>query len=165
MAIGPTIDNGFYYDVDLDRSLTQEDLDAIEKRMLELAKTNYDVVKKRVSWQDARDTFEKRGEPYKMAILDENLIQLDFSSLLKSLSLIYSLLSSEYSDRLYAAICFTSICLFARLRLWTKTSGFSICVAIFFKVCRELTPLKIEGLGGVDCVHVLFRLAFEIYRV
>lgn len=73
MAIGPTIDNGFYYDVDLDRSLTQEDLDAIEKRMLELAKTNYDVVKKSVSWQEARDTFEKRGEPYKMAILDENI--------------------------------------------------------------------------------------------
>ena len=73
MAIGPTIENGFYYDVDLDRSLTQEDIDAIEKRMLELAKTNYDVVKKRVTWQEARDTFEKRGEPYKMAILDENI--------------------------------------------------------------------------------------------
>ncbi|OOF47495.1 threonine--tRNA ligase [Rodentibacter trehalosifermentans] len=73
MAIGPTIENGFYYDVDLDRSLTQEDLEAIEKRMLELAKTNYDVVKKRVSWQEARDTFEQRGEPYKMAILDENI--------------------------------------------------------------------------------------------
>ena len=73
MAIGPTIENGFYYDVDLDRSLTQEDIDAIEKRMLELAKTNYDVVKKGVSWQEARDTFEQRGEPYKMAILDENI--------------------------------------------------------------------------------------------
>ena len=73
MAIGPTIENGFYYDIDLDRSLTQEDLDAIEKRMLELAKTNYNVVKKRVTWQEARDTFEKRGEPYKMAILDENI--------------------------------------------------------------------------------------------
>ncbi|WP_118855069.1 threonine--tRNA ligase [Haemophilus haemolyticus] len=73
MAIGPTIENGFYYDIDLDRSLTQEDLDAIEKRMLELAKTNYDVVKKRVTWQEARDTFEKRGEPYKIAILDENI--------------------------------------------------------------------------------------------
>lgn len=73
MAIGPTIDNGFYYDVDLDHSLTQDDLEKIEKRMLELAKTNYDVVKKRVSWQEARDTFEKRGEPYKMAILDENI--------------------------------------------------------------------------------------------
>ncbi|WP_409500349.1 threonine--tRNA ligase [Mannheimia glucosida] len=73
MAIGPTIENGFYYDIDLDRSLTQEDLDALEKRMLELAKTNYDVVKRPVSWQEARDTFEQRGEPYKMAILDENI--------------------------------------------------------------------------------------------
>ena len=73
MAIGPTIENGFYYDVDLDRSLTQEDIDAIEKRMLELAKTNYDVIKNPVSWQEARDTFKKRGEPYKMAILDENI--------------------------------------------------------------------------------------------
>ena len=73
MAIGPTIENGFYYDVDLDRSLTQEDIDAIEKRMLELAKTNYDVIKTPVSWQEARDTFEKLGEPYKMAILDENI--------------------------------------------------------------------------------------------
>ena len=73
MAIGPTIENGFYYDVDLDRSLTQEDIDAIEKRMLELAKTNYDVIKTPVSWQEARDTFEKCGEPYKMAILDENI--------------------------------------------------------------------------------------------
>ncbi|QLB13029.1 Ser-tRNA(Thr) hydrolase /threonyl-tRNA synthetase [Bisgaardia hudsonensis] len=73
MAIGPTIENGFYYDVDLDRSLTQEDLDKLEKRMLELAKTNYDVVKKPVSWQEARDTFEQRNEPYKMAILDENI--------------------------------------------------------------------------------------------
>ncbi|GEK09668.1 threonine--tRNA ligase [Pseudoalteromonas sp. McH1-7] len=77
MAIGPTIDNGFYYDVDLDHSLTQEDLEAIEKRMLELAKTNYDVVKKKVSWQEARDAFEARGETYKMEILDENIAKDD----------------------------------------------------------------------------------------
>jgi threonyl-tRNA synthetase len=73
MAIGPTIDNGFYYDVDLEHSLTQDDLDAIEKRMLALAKTNYDVVKKTVSWQEARDAFEARGEGYKIQILDENI--------------------------------------------------------------------------------------------
>ncbi len=46
MAIGPVIENGFYYDVDLDHSLTQEDLETLEKRMLELAETDYDVVKK-----------------------------------------------------------------------------------------------------------------------
>ncbi len=81
MAIGPTIDKGFYYDVDLDRSLTQEDLEVLEKRMLELAKTNYDVVKKVVSWQETRDTFEARGEPYKMAILDENIDRCDTPAL------------------------------------------------------------------------------------
>ena len=77
MAIGPTIDNGFYYDIDMEHSLSQDDLDAIEKRMLELAKTNYDVVKKTVSWQEARDTFEARGETYKMEILDENIAKDD----------------------------------------------------------------------------------------
>ncbi|QGM81054.1 threonine--tRNA ligase [Otariodibacter oris] len=81
MAIGPTIDNGFYYDVDLDRSLTQEDIDALEKRMHELADTNYDVVKKRVTWQEAHDVFEQRGEPYKMAILDENIAKTDSPAL------------------------------------------------------------------------------------
>lgn len=47
MAIGPVIDNGFYYDVDIDRTLNQEDLDLLEKRMLELAKKDYDVIKKK----------------------------------------------------------------------------------------------------------------------
>ncbi|MCH1926440.1 threonine--tRNA ligase [Shewanella sp. C32] len=73
MAIGPVIDNGFYYDVDLDHKLTEEDIAKLEERMMELAKTQYDVVKKVVTWQEARDTFEQRGEPYKMAILDENI--------------------------------------------------------------------------------------------
>jgi threonyl-tRNA synthetase len=77
MAIGPTIDNGFYYDIDMEHSLSQDDLDAIEKRMLQLAKTNYDVVKKTVSWQEARDTFEARGETYKIEILDENIAKDD----------------------------------------------------------------------------------------
>jgi threonyl-tRNA synthetase len=47
MAIGPVIDNGFYYDVDIDRTLTQEDLDLLEKRMHELADKDYDVIKKK----------------------------------------------------------------------------------------------------------------------
>ncbi|MDO2947838.1 threonine--tRNA ligase [Aeromonas simiae] len=77
MAIGPVIDNGFYYDVDLDRALTDEDLAALEARMLELASKDYDVVKKKVSWQEARDTFESRGETYKMEILDQNVARDD----------------------------------------------------------------------------------------
>ncbi|MBE1288155.1 MAG: threonine--tRNA ligase [Alteromonadaceae bacterium] len=75
MAIGPVIDNGFYYDIDLDHSLSQDDLNKLEKRMLELAKTSYDVIKKVVSWEEARNTFASRGESYKIEILDENIGQ------------------------------------------------------------------------------------------
>ena len=77
MAIGPTIENGFYYDVDLEHRLTDADLDILEKRMLELAKTSYPVVKKVVSWQEARDAFEVRGESYKVEILDQNIAKTD----------------------------------------------------------------------------------------
>jgi threonyl-tRNA synthetase len=77
MAIGPTIDNGFYYDVDLDQPLNQDDLEKIEKRMMELAKTGYTVVKDVVSWQEARDAFESRDEMYKIQILDENIAKDD----------------------------------------------------------------------------------------
>ncbi|KLV47728.1 threonine-tRNA ligase [Aeromonas caviae] len=73
MAIGPVIDNGFYYDIDLDRTLTDEDLAALEERMLALAAKDYDVIKKKVSWQEARDVFEARGETYKVEILDQNI--------------------------------------------------------------------------------------------
>ncbi|TCV99716.1 threonine--tRNA ligase [Biostraticola tofi] len=77
MAIGPVIDKGFYYDVDLDHTLTQEDIDLLEKRMHELADKDYDVIKEKVSWQQARDAFAARGESYKVAILDENISRDD----------------------------------------------------------------------------------------
>ncbi len=77
MAIGPVIDNGFYYDIDLDRTLTDEDLAALEERMLALAAKDYDVIKKKVSWQEARDVFEARGETYKVEILDQNIARND----------------------------------------------------------------------------------------
>ena len=73
MAIGPVIDKGFYYDIDLEHKLTQEDIDKLEKHMLKLAKTNYNVIKKVGSWQDAYDAFKARGETYKMLILEENI--------------------------------------------------------------------------------------------
>ncbi|MGL9769264.1 MAG: threonine--tRNA ligase [Sodalis sp. (in: enterobacteria)] len=73
MVIGPVIDKGFYYDIDLDHTLTQDDLGLLEKRMHELAEKNYDIVKEKVSWQQARDAFVARGEDYKVAILDENI--------------------------------------------------------------------------------------------
>ncbi|MGY3913870.1 threonine--tRNA ligase [Aeromonas australiensis] len=77
MAIGPVIDNGFYYDVDLDRTLTDEDLAALEERMLALVAKDYDVIKKKVSWQEARDVFATRGESYKVEILDQNIARDD----------------------------------------------------------------------------------------
>jgi len=77
MAIGPTIDNVFYYDIDMEHTLTDDDLAGLEKRMKALAKTNYEVVKKTVSWQEARDVFEARGETYKIEILDRDIAKDD----------------------------------------------------------------------------------------
>lgn len=73
MAIGPTIDNGFYYDVDLEHKLTDEDIARLEERMLSLAKTEYNVVKNKASWQEAYDVFAARGETYKLEILDRDV--------------------------------------------------------------------------------------------
>ncbi len=77
MAIGPVIDNGFYYDIEMEHKLTEEDLETLEKRMLQLAKTDYQVVKRKVSWQEAYDTFKDRGEPYKQAILNDDISKDD----------------------------------------------------------------------------------------
>ncbi len=71
MAIGPTIENGFYYDIEYERSLTPEDLEAIEKRISELVSEDYDVIRKVVSKQEAIDAFTARDEPYKVEIASE----------------------------------------------------------------------------------------------
>ncbi|MFP3029319.1 MAG: threonine--tRNA ligase [Arsenophonus sp.] len=81
MAIAPIIENGFYYDVDLDHALTQDDLKKLEQRMHELAEKNHDVIKKQVSWQEARDMFVARGEDYKVKILDDNINKEDHYAL------------------------------------------------------------------------------------
>ena len=71
MAIGPIIENGFYYDVDLEHSLTQEDLDSLETRMKTLAKTKYQVIKKVTPKKDAVKIFKERKESYKLEILKD----------------------------------------------------------------------------------------------
>ena len=81
MAIGPVIDNGFYYDVDLDHTLTEEDLAKLDERMHELAKTEYDVVKEKVTWDRAHEVFAERNEPYKQLILEENISHDDHPAL------------------------------------------------------------------------------------
>jgi len=71
MAIGPVIDDGFYYDVEYERSFTPEDLEAIEKRIEQLISEDYDVIRKVVSREEAVETFTQRGEPYKVEIAKE----------------------------------------------------------------------------------------------
>ena len=71
MAIGPIIKNGFYYDVDLDNSLTQDDLQKIELRMKELASSAYLVKKEVVPKKVAEEVFKKRKESYKLEILKD----------------------------------------------------------------------------------------------
>ncbi|MEM7303954.1 MAG: threonine--tRNA ligase [Pseudomonadota bacterium] len=71
MAIGPVIENGFYYDIEYERSFTPEDLEAIEKRIEELVKQDYDVIRKVVSREEAIIAFKERGEDYKVEIASE----------------------------------------------------------------------------------------------
>ncbi len=73
MAIGPVIDYGFYYDVDFERALTPDDLAALEKRIKELVKKDYPVVKEWVSREKALATFAERGEVYKQEIIQNDI--------------------------------------------------------------------------------------------
>jgi len=71
MAIGPVIENGFYYDVDYERSLTHEDLVLLEERMQQLAKSNYAVVKKVTPRDQVIQAFSERNEPYKLELVHD----------------------------------------------------------------------------------------------
>ena len=71
MAIGPVIDDGFYYDIDFERPFTPEDVAAIEKRVKELIKKDYDVVNEMTPIKDARRVFVDRGEDYKVELIDD----------------------------------------------------------------------------------------------
>ncbi len=73
MAIGPVIENGFYYDIDLEHRITDADLARLEQRMHELADSDYAVVKEVVAWDEAVRVFDERSEPYKLEILNENI--------------------------------------------------------------------------------------------
>ena len=71
MAIGPVIENGFYYDIAYEKSFLPDDLSKIETRIKELIKQNYEVKVEVVSKEIARKTFEEREETYKLQIIDE----------------------------------------------------------------------------------------------
>jgi threonyl-tRNA synthetase len=68
--VGPPLENGFYYDMDMgDKKLTEEDLLALEKKMNELAKQNNFYVRKEISKTDAVKYFEEKGDEYKLDLL------------------------------------------------------------------------------------------------
>lgn len=69
VTIGPTIEDGFYYDFDIDGTFTPEDLQAIEKRMEELAKQDIPVERFLLSRDEAVAFFERQGEIYKAEII------------------------------------------------------------------------------------------------
>ena len=71
-GIGPAIENGFYYDVDLgDRKLSPEDLPEIEAKMLELAKRNVSYDRRSVSKTEALEYFTAKGDEYKLELIDD----------------------------------------------------------------------------------------------
>ncbi len=71
MAIGPVIENGFYYDIAFERPFTPEDLEAIETRMRELIDTHYDVEKRVLPRDEIADLFAERGESYKQQLIED----------------------------------------------------------------------------------------------
>ena len=71
LGIGPAIETGFYYDVDLgERTISDEDLKKIEDKMKELAKTNSTYIRKDVSKKDAIAYFTEKGDQYKLELLE-----------------------------------------------------------------------------------------------
>ena len=71
-GIGPAIENGFYYDIDLEgRQLSEADLETIERKMLEMAKTGQMFERREVSKEEAMRTYLDKGDPYKCELIND----------------------------------------------------------------------------------------------
>lgn len=70
-AIGPAIDDGFYYDLDSDHVFSQEDFAAIEKEMAKIAKENIPLVKKVLPRDEALQYFKDKGQDYKVMLIED----------------------------------------------------------------------------------------------
>ncbi|GHT82269.1 threonine--tRNA ligase [Bacteroidia bacterium] len=68
---GPALENGFYYDVDLPKPISEAELEQVEKKMLELARQSQTFDRKEVSKQDALDFFDQKGEIYKCELIGD----------------------------------------------------------------------------------------------
>ena len=71
LAIGPPIENGFYYDIDLgEHNISSDDFPKIEKKMLELAREKNDYIRKDISKEDAIAFYQEKGDEYKLELLE-----------------------------------------------------------------------------------------------
>lgn len=70
LGTGPALDNGFYYDIDLEEKLTVEDLEKIEKEMKNIVSESLDIVRKEVSRNEAIEIMKNRNEDYKIEIIN-----------------------------------------------------------------------------------------------
>jgi threonyl-tRNA synthetase len=71
LAIGPAIKDGFYYDVEVPRRLTPEDLPLIEERMREIAARDLELTRLEVPREEAIEIYKEAGQPYKVELLEE----------------------------------------------------------------------------------------------
>ncbi len=71
VTIGPSIEDGFYYDFDYESTFTPEDLKKIEERMAEIAAKNEPFSRREVSREEAVELFKKKGEPYKVELIND----------------------------------------------------------------------------------------------
>jgi threonyl-tRNA synthetase len=70
LGVGPVIEGGFYYDIDLDQSITPEDLPLIEKEMAKIVNENIEVVREEVSRNDAVKIYKEIGDEYKVELVE-----------------------------------------------------------------------------------------------
>lgn len=70
LGVGPVIEGGFYYDIDMEHSLSPEDLPEIEKEMKKIINENIEIVRKEVSRDEAVKFFKELGDPYKLELIE-----------------------------------------------------------------------------------------------
>lgn len=72
LTIGPAIDDGFYYDFDVEKPFSPEDLEKIEKEMKAIIKENYVIEKFELSPEEAKNLMQEKNEPYKIELIEEH---------------------------------------------------------------------------------------------
>lgn len=108
-AIGPAIDDGFYYDLDSDHVFSQEDFAAIEKEMSKIAKENIPLVKKVLPRDEALQYFKDKGQDYKVMLIED--------------------LPEEETISLYEQGDFTDLCAGPHLKSTGKVKTFKLMTA------------------------------------